>query len=483
LDPGPPTIAVVEDDADIRSLIEHVLTQGGYRTVSTSDPAEAVELVRREDPGLVLCDIAMPGMDGYAVLRALQSDPITARYPVVFITAHSEFSQKVRAFRYGAVDYVTKPFTSEGLLRKVERLLKGLGERRGVADSPGGEGLRTLMDEIRQESRSGVLRVRGEEGEGRLVIRAGQVVDSSPGASLEAARSAQFEELDAAREDIVLHDPPRLPGDHVPVPEFEALPELVREVLVVDDNALFRRFLRDLLTIQGFRVLEAADGETALELALEQRPWLILTDVRLPGIDGFELCRRIRGQRLLRQIPLIFLSGWDDYKQRYQALGLGADDFLSKQTSVRELLIRVHLLLRRYMDLRGRADHGAGMAGQVGLIGPPAILQMCHLNGLSGVLTARDGERRVRIAFEGGEIVRAGSKAASGNAAVFDFVGWDRGSFEFAAGVLEEGAPVEGGFEFLLLEGCRQLDEAARAASETQLEDSGAASTARGPAS
>ena len=77
---------------------------------------------------------------------------------------------------------------------------------------------------------------------------------------------------------------------------------------------------------------EATDGEEGLRVALEHRPWLILTDVRMPGGDGFEFCRRVRSHSLIRQTPLLFLSGWDDYKQRYHGLRLGADDFLSKET-------------------------------------------------------------------------------------------------------------------------------------------------------
>lgn len=103
-------IVVIEDDETILALVETFLRFGGYRVAGTSDPLGAMALVRREDPDLVLCDIAMPGLDGYGVLKALQADPETARYPVVFLTAHREFSERVQAFRFGVVDYLTKPF-------------------------------------------------------------------------------------------------------------------------------------------------------------------------------------------------------------------------------------------------------------------------------------------------------------------------------------------------------------------------------------
>ena len=82
---------LVEDDPEIRMLVDTVLSAEGHRVVTTGDPTRAVEMVRAESPDLVICDIMMPVMDGYAVLRALQSDPSTSRYPVMFLTARQEF--------------------------------------------------------------------------------------------------------------------------------------------------------------------------------------------------------------------------------------------------------------------------------------------------------------------------------------------------------------------------------------------------------
>src|SRR5687768_6225092 len=101
----------------------------GYVVVSTGNPEAGHELVRREQPDLVLCDIAMPEMDGYSVLKAILADPATAGCPVIFLTANQEFSERVRAFRFGVVDYVTKPFTRAVLLRKIEQVLHRLDDR------------------------------------------------------------------------------------------------------------------------------------------------------------------------------------------------------------------------------------------------------------------------------------------------------------------------------------------------------------------
>jgi DNA-binding response OmpR family regulator len=417
------TIVVVEDEEEVRALVERILTEGGYQVVSTTDSRRTVGLVREVRPDLLITDIAMPGMDGYAVLRALQADPQTARCPVVFLSGHRDFSERVRAFRVGVVDYLTKPFTRDVLLKKIERVLEARQRR---PDLPAG-----------QEEETPAL-------------------DDDPGQ--EAAREA----LDAEASDAAAaQDPFTLSGSADRLPSFDEFPPLVRDVLVVDDNTVFRRFLRDLLTSRGFTVREATNGEEGLRAALEHRPWLILTDVRMPAGDGFEFCRRVRSHSIIRQTPLLFLSGWDDYKQRYQGLRLGADDFLSKESSIRELLVRIQLLMKRYADLGARGA-ATGMQGEIQVIGAPGVMQVCHLSRLTGVLSAQDGPWRASVRFREGEIVGAECGAARGEDAVFEFLGWESGTFHFAAGDPGPGERVGDTFDRLLLEGCRRLDEARR---------------------
>jgi DNA-binding response OmpR family regulator len=259
------------------------------------------------------------------------------------------------------------------------------------------------------------------------------------------------------------YDPPDLPASRSALPTFEDIPDVLRQVLVVDDNAVFRGFLRGLLEGQGFTVYEAGDGEAGLALALEKRPWLILTDIRMPGDDGFEFCRKVRSHSLIRQTPLLFLSGWDDYRARYQGLELGADDFVSKETPVRELLIRIQLTLKRYMMLGRRGTPGPGMEGEIEVIGAPGVLQMCHLTRLTGVLMAEANARRMIIRFREGEIVGASGDGRAGADAVYAFLAWEEGRFRFAPGD-EHGERIGRSFAELVLEGCRRLDEARRAA-------------------
>lgn len=454
-------ILVVEDDAGVLDLVCRVLESGGYEVLSTADPALAHAMVRSESPDLVVCDIAMPGMDGYAVLRQLQADPETARCPIVFLTAHREFSERVQAFRFGVVDYMTKPFTREVLLKRVDKVFHGLERRSGlVAGVQGAEDVRRLVDEVQRESRTGVLHLKDESSETSRAVHAGEVLGTAPAAGAETR--AEFLEVDPAREDVVSPEPSRLPGA-LGGSVIADLPPMLKTALVVDDNVAFRRFLATLLGSQGFEVYEAGDGEQGLEIALERRPWLILSDVSMPRVDGFELCRRVRSHSLIRHTPLIFLSGWDEYKDRYHGLEVGADEFLSKQTPVRELLIRIQLILKRYADLGMRRGAGAGFGGELEVVGAPGFLQMCHLARLSGICVVRSEGRLAEIRLRDGRLLGVKAGSLAGPEALFELLAWPRGHFEFEASDPGEGAPLSETLEELLLEGCRRLDEERRA--------------------
>jgi len=120
------TILVVDDDAEIRDLAELVLRGGGYRVLKASSGWEALDAVRRARPDLVLLDVNMPEMDGWELLRLFKTDEVWADLPVVMFTVKMEFRDKVHALQDGAFDYITKPFSPEDLLGRIERIFQSL---------------------------------------------------------------------------------------------------------------------------------------------------------------------------------------------------------------------------------------------------------------------------------------------------------------------------------------------------------------------
>jgi len=445
-------ILIVEDIDDERELYALALTAAGYEVAATGDSAQAVEIAATREPDLVLCDIMMPQVDGYQVLRALQSDPRTRRFPVVFVTGRTGFNERVRAFRFGVVDFITKPIDPPSLVARIESVLDGLSRRGGVAEATG-DGVPHLVEDVKRHGRTGVLTFDPGTLDARVVVHDGRLLAELPAL---ASRSARFEELDAGREDLVSHGPRHL-ADAGPLPDFGLIPEPLREVIVADDNAPFRASFAEILTQRGFRVREAEDGEDLVRQALDRPPWLLVIDVRMPLMDGFTACRRLRAHVLTRHVPIVFLSGWDDLSERAAALDAGADEFLSKRTSIREMLLRIQVLMRRYTA--GEKTRGAILEGRIDVVGAPAALQMCHLLGLTGTLEVNTGEGRIAIGFVAGRITTATSSTGGGRNAVFEFLSVQRGRFAFAAGPPEPGFEVGDAVPWLVLEGCRRIDE------------------------
>jgi DNA-binding response OmpR family regulator len=116
-------------------------------------------------------------------------------------------------------------------------------------------------------------------------------------------------------------------------------------ILVVEDESAVARGLEYALRHEGFEVLWAANGESALELAHRQDPHLILLDIRLPGISGFDVCRQLRAEG--KRQPILMLTARDEEMDKVLGLEMGADDYVVKPFSLRELISRIRALLRR----------------------------------------------------------------------------------------------------------------------------------------
>jgi DNA-binding response OmpR family regulator len=126
-------------------------------------------------------------------------------------------------------------------------------------------------------------------------------------------------------------------------------------ILVVDDEAHIVELARMYLEQEGFRVQSAGDGALALEMIARQPPALVVLDLMLPGVDGWEVCRRVRAGSAAPDLPIVILTARDDDVDKIVGLELGADDYVTKPFNPRELVARVKAILRRAL----RADRPA----------------------------------------------------------------------------------------------------------------------------
>lgn len=119
----------------------------------------------------------------------------------------------------------------------------------------------------------------------------------------------------------------------------------MQKILVIDDDESLRETIGVMLERENFSPILAADGNTGLQHALELKPQLLLVDLRLPGLSGFDVCRRLREERI--NTPIIVLSAVGDEIDKVLLLEIGADDYVVKPFGTRELLARIRALLRR----------------------------------------------------------------------------------------------------------------------------------------
>ncbi|CAM3823010.1 response regulator transcription factor [Nocardioides zeicaulis] len=151
-----------------------------------------------------------------------------------------------------------------------------------------------------------------------------------------------------------------------------------RKVLVVEDERTINDALAQRMRAEGHDVLQAFDGPSAVELARTGRPDVVLLDVMLPGLDGLEVCRRVQAER---PVPVLMLTARDDEADVLVGLGVGADDYLTKPFSMREVVARVAALLRR-------VERAAALAHE-----RPAVIDV-------GDLRVDPGARRTTVAGE-----------------------------------------------------------------------------------
>jgi CheY-like chemotaxis protein len=236
-----------------------------------------------------------------------------------------------------------------------------------------------------------------------------------------------------------------------------------QHLLVADADPESLRVLEVSLRNAGFTVTTAASGPEALERCRVSRPDLVLSDVELPGLDGFELCRAVRGDARLRETPFIFLTHEKRVGDKLRGLELGVEEFLAKPVFVREALTRVKLLLdRRARLLLAGSERVATSSGDLAELGVVDLVQTLAAGRKTALVrVTRAGGGAGTMRFRDGRLVSCEAGRLRREPAFYRLLRWRDGRFAVelgGAGGGEDGA-IQAGMHELLLEGMRRLGE------------------------
>ena len=367
------TVLIVDDDPMVLALFRSTLEREGIKVLIACDGMDGLRQARQHRPHAIVLDIRLPDLDGWSVMSVLKMDPDLAATPVVIISIEE---QRARGYALGAVDYLIKPLDVDSLVDVVERAMNAASGSVLVVDDDA-----ELLDVIERQLRNAglspitttdarhaltllrshrpalmILDLLMPEMDGfQLLMEIRRAGIDTPVLVL-TGRDLTHGDRRVLREglaQVILKG-----GDALDVVVAEAKRHILQrgavavvrppKILYVEDIAQNRDIVRRYLG-EEFEVIEAFDGEAGLQRAAQDRPELILMDLSLPNLDGWEATRQIKLDPATSHIPVIAITGHVTKEDRQRALAVGCDAFLTKPIARDELLtvMRTHMTRRR----------------------------------------------------------------------------------------------------------------------------------------
>ena len=424
----PTAVLVVGDESLANALLEDEGPGSrSFECERTGSVENAMELARAFAPDVAVIDADLA--DATSLVEGLLDDPLTEPVPIVVVGTFRGADEAARFVALGVARTVAKPATRDLLRAACEEILAGREEHtvRMTLGEPTLEQLATrLAEELKRALIDGVdksaLSHRIPLGEGTEVLgalwgaiaRVQELVAQRTGGAIRFGGDAP--EGAIALAPWLHHEVPgsdrmagrrRGAGDDVRMTG--------RRVVVADDDPGVTWFISDLLRTAGCEVYEALDGTTALELAYRVQPELVVSDILMPGLDGFALSRALRRDVALRDTPVILLSWKEDLLQRVRELGASAAAYMRKETDSRAILARVRevLLPRARIELRLRAP--GEVRGRLDWLSPRLLLDLTCTIRKDARVAVRDATFDYEVDIRGGRPRKATRAASDGS--------------------------------------------------------------------
>lgn len=400
-----------------------------FEVERTDDTTVAIDLARALAPDVVVVDGELPG--ARALIEALAADPLTEPVPVVVLGRFRRPEDAGPFLALGVAKALPKP-ASPGALRRACAEVTSSYVRREIVREPLGElSVDELGARLAEELRRGLCDAADAKGRGQridlgegtevlaalwgAVARVRDVVTIKSGGNVRYAAGGPEGAIPLAP---WLGDEPRADKLRSSRPsEARVATDASLEgttILVADDDPAVGWFLGGVLKAAGATVHEARDGARALDIAQHVTPDLVITDILMPGLDGFALCRALKRDVVLRDVPVILLSWKEDLLQRVRELGADADGYLRKEASAGAIVQRVRELLRRRRRVAERIACGTEVRGRLDGLTTRTLLGLACRHRPSSTVSVRDASFLYEVEIRDARPIRATRTASDG---------------------------------------------------------------------
>src|SRR5579863_8328062 len=238
-----------------------------------------------------------------------------------------------------------------------------------------------------------------------------------------------------------------------------------QKLLLVDADPRSVRVLEVSLKKAGYSVTTATDGLDALAKIESLTPDLVLSDTRLPKLDGYTLVRKLKERNEWAAIPIVFLTSQKSIEDKIRGLELGVEDYLTKPIFVRELIARVNLLIAKRTQENIAANKAGPMSGRTRFAGSTSdmavvdLLQTFEVSRKSGIVHLRSSGQEGHVYFRDGKVVDAELGRLRGEEAIYRALIWNEASFEVELKSINNEDVIGGSTQAILMEGMRRVDE------------------------
>lgn len=443
-----------------------LLSNDSLRVTALSTVADAVASAREDAPDVVLAEARELFAGG--LLEGLRADPLTDFVPIVAMAPDESSRDREDALRDGADEVVSGPLRADQLLRVLGRVTGTLVEIDALLPGPAEGTIDDVCTRVSEEIRRGLVDAIESGRDLKVSLGEGAEVMAAAWAAVARVR-ALFTERSAGR--VRFSDRPSSSAPALlalgPVAEGIAAlagesPLMGRRILVADDDTAVVLFFAGLLREEGATVTEVTDGAEALRAARRERPDLIISDVVMPGLSGFALCRELKRDPLLADVPVILISWKEDLLVRMRELSSGASGYLRKEAGAIQILSSVRDALRSRSQLEARLAKDGEVRGNLDGTGVVALLRSVRRARPNARITLRDGWNLFECELRDGRLAQLTRTASDGSfvrneAALPQLLGVSSGRFSAlnAEGSLKQA--VDGTLDEALSRGAREL--------------------------